>query len=85
MKRSRRQQGYGVLSRMHQRRLLSRLMAAWRKDVRETLQTRAFFDQQKEREAEGDSWTWPEGNDPISLMDRPISLKVSTTHSSSFV
>ena len=41
------------------------------------LQTRAFFDQQREREAEGDGWTWPEGNDPISIMDRTISLKVS--------
>ena len=43
------------------------------------LQTRAFFDQQREREAEGDGWTWPEGNDPISIMDRTISLKVSHT------
>ena len=40
-------------------------------------QTRDFFEQQREREAEGDGWTWPEGSDPISLLDKSISLKVS--------
>ena len=79
MKRRRREEGSAVLSQMHQRRLLTRLLAVWRKDVKESLQTQAFFDQQREREAEGEGWTWPEGSDPISLMDRNISIKVHST------
>ena len=76
MKRFRRHKASEVLSRMHQRRLLGPLLAFLRRDTVDCLQTRAFFDQQKEREAEGEGWTWPEGRDHLSLMDRAISLKV---------
>lgn len=72
------QQAYDVLCLMHQRRLLRRVMTAWRKDAREMAQTKAFFEQQKERETEGGEWTWPERNDPVSLMDKSVTLKVNT-------
>lgn len=61
---------------MHQLYVKGRLLAVWLKDAREMKQTRTFFEQQQEMEAEGSGWTWPEGNDPIALMDRSITIKV---------
>ena len=50
----------------------------WRRVSREVKQTRDFFEQQREMEAmEGGGWTWPEGNDPISLMERAVNIKVT--------
>ena len=67
---------------MHQKRLMGILLDAWLKDAIEMKQTRVFFDQRREREAEGKEWTWAEGEDPISLMDRSVTLKVGLKPSS---
>jgi F-box/leucine-rich repeat protein 13 len=76
-KRFRRLQACRLLTRMHQRRLLWRLLIVWRRVSREVKQTRDFFEQQREMEAmEGGGWTWPEGNDPISLMERAVNIKI---------
>lgn len=61
---------------MYQLYVKGRLMTAWLNDAREMKKTRTFFEQQKEMEAEGIGWTWPEGNDPISLMDQSVTFKV---------
>ena len=76
MKQRHRVQACHVLLHMHQRRQLGRMLSAWRRDAREMGQTRAFFEQQKEREAEGGGWTWPEGHDYVSRIDRTVQLKV---------
>lgn len=61
---------------MYQLYVKGRLLTVWLNDAREMKKTRTFFEQQQEMEAEGRGWTWPEGNDPISLMDQSVTFKV---------
>lgn len=55
------------------------LFSAWLEDYKVTRRARRFHEQGGKEGAESgeeEDWSWPEGDDPVSSLPRPIAVKV---------
>lgn len=78
LKSERRSKGIAILLRLVQLYAKNKLFTAWHSDTIESRKAHLFFQNRGRGEGEGeeDNWCWPEGEDPLSLLPRDVSIKV---------
>ena len=78
LKRKRREKAIARLIKLFQLHVKKTLFQAWKIDTQESRKANLFFlnKGRGEHGNEKDMWYWPEGEDPISLFPRDVSIKV---------
>ena len=78
LKRKRREKAIVCLIKLFQLHVKKTLFQAWKIDTQESRKANLFFLNRGRGEHgnEKDMWYWPEGEDPISLFPRDVSIKV---------
>ena len=78
MKRKRREEAIALLIKLFQLHIKKTLFQSWKKETEESCKAKQFFLNRGrgEHDNENEAWCWPEGEDPISLFPRDVSIKV---------
>ena len=78
MKRKKREEAIALLIKLFQLHIKKTRFQSWKKDTEESLKAKQFFLNRGrgEYDNKGKAWYWPEGEDPISLFPRDVSIKV---------